>query len=188
MPGRQEAKLRIVRDLAVDQRHELVRARGLIEPGVEVLEQSPGDLAVAVQLVDRAEQKRLVEHRRQQCVRHAMTRDVDQRDTTFVLAALQVFNNIETAFGTRPIDTRCQIEALLEVDVRDVVAANRAAHLERSAPDVKALERRHLTGQRHQLLCDVLKVLQLTREPLQFFGGFRIVHEHVVWTINDSRS
>ena len=59
-----------------------------------------------------------------------------------------------------------------------MVAADRAAHLERPAPDVEALEGWDLAGQGYELLRDVLEILQLAREPLQFLSGLRFVYEH----------
>src|SRR4029450_11428895 len=89
LPCRQESELRVVRYLPVDERDELIRPRGLIEPRVEVLEQSSRDLTVAIELVDRPEQKRLMQHRRQERIGHAMPGHVDQRDASLVLTLFE---------------------------------------------------------------------------------------------------
>ncbi len=123
--GGEKAERGVLGDLAVDHRHVLVRARGLIEPRVQVLEQPARDLSIAIQFVDRPQQKRLVQHCGQQRVGHLVTGHVHDRDPRFVLATLEVVGDVETPFLTGAFDPRVQIETLLEVDVGDVIAADR---------------------------------------------------------------
>ena len=53
--GREEPKPRVVRDLAVDQRDELVLGGRLVEPRVQILEQALRHAAEHIQLVDGTE-------------------------------------------------------------------------------------------------------------------------------------
>src|SRR4029079_3300340 len=90
----QEPEAGVLGDLAVDHRDELVVARRLVEPRVEALEQPLRDLAEHAELVERTEQERLMEHRREQGIGRLMSRDVDQRDAGSPLATQEVFDNL----------------------------------------------------------------------------------------------
>ena len=57
-----------------------------------------------------------------------------------------------------------EIEPLLEVDVDEVIAADRAVERQRAAEDVDALQARHLARLRHQVLRDVFEIVELARE------------------------
>src|SRR4029453_3136607 len=81
------------------------------------------------------------------------------------------------AVGACPLDARVEIEALFEVDVGDVVAADVAAQRTGAAPDVDAAQARNLAGQRHQEFGDVLEVIELAREALQLQGCLGFCHE-----------
>ena len=92
-----------------------MRARRLVEPGVEVLEEPTGDAAEHVELVDGAEQERLVQHRGQQRVGHAVAGHVHERDAGLAAAPLEVRDHVGPALLARERDARVEIEALLEV-------------------------------------------------------------------------
>ena len=62
-----------------------------------------------------------------------VTGDVDDRDTRLVLTALQVLGNLVPPFFPCPGNPRLEIEAMLEVDVGDVVATDRAVELQSAA-------------------------------------------------------
>ena len=136
--GREEPEPRVLGDLSVDHRHELVRARRLVEPRVQVLEEPARDLAVGVQLVDRPEQERLVEHRRDERVGDAMARDVENRDPGGAPAAQQVLYNLAAALLVGLLDAPFEIEPLFEIDVDQVIAPDDAVQGEGAAVDVEA--------------------------------------------------
>ncbi len=92
--GRQKAEAGVRRDLAVDQRQEFVRARRLIETAVQILEEVARDLAVHVELVEGADQERLVQHGREQRVGHPVSGDIDDGDPGPMLASTQVLGDI----------------------------------------------------------------------------------------------
>ena len=98
-----------------------------------------------------------------------MTGDVDDRDAGLVLTALQVLGDLVPPFFSSPGNSRLQIEAVLEVDVGDVVAADRAVELQRAAPHVDAVQARDVARQRHQVFGDALKVIELASKALQLF-------------------
>jgi hypothetical protein len=54
MSCRQKTKRSVLRNLAVDHRHEFVTAGGLVETRIQILEQPPSDIAEHIQLIERA--------------------------------------------------------------------------------------------------------------------------------------
>ena len=135
------------------------------------------NLAIDVELVERADEKCLVEHRRQQGVRHPMPGHIDDRNPRRRLAPLQVLDDVGPALLARAGNPCLEVEALLEVDVDDVVAADRAGQRPRAAPDVDARQPGHLARQRKQMAGDVLKVLELAHQVREFIGFVGCVHE-----------
>jgi len=64
-----------------------------------------------------------VQHRGQQRVGDPVAGDVDDRDASRALAALQVLDHVDAPPGRGLGDAGVEVEPLLEVDVDDVVAA-----------------------------------------------------------------
>ncbi len=89
----------------------------------------------------------------------------------------QVVDHLQAAFRDRPREARIEIEALLEVHVDDVVAADRSAERPRATPDVDAFEARHFARLRQQVSGDVLEVFQLAGELLELFWHVGRDHE-----------
>jgi len=112
-----------------------------------------------------------VEHRGEQGVGHPVPRDVDERNAAGAPASLEILNDIQATGCARAIDAGRQVESLFEIDVRDVVAAHRTRERERATPHVESPNRRHLARQGHELLRDLLKVLELARQASKLVGA-----------------
>ena len=174
LSGGQEPECGVLRDLAVHQRDELVRARRLIEPRVQILEQALRDHAEHVQLVERADQKSLMQHGRQQRIGDPVPRHVDHRNPGHPLAAIEIGHDIGPAVIAGLLHPRLEIEPLLEVHVDDVVPAHRAAQRKDAAPDIDPGKPRQIPRLRHQISGDVLEVVELAGELLQQGRSIRI--------------
>ena len=113
-----------------------------------------------------------MQHCREEGVGHLVTGDVDHRDTRLVLTALQVAPQPRAGPSSPcPGDPRLEIEAMLEVDVDDVVATDRAVERQRAAPHVDAVQARHVAGQRHQVLGDALEIIEFASEALSSWSA-----------------
>jgi hypothetical protein len=94
----------------------------------------------------RADEKRLVKHRRKQRIGDAVSRDVDQHDARALLTAFQMRSDLGAVLRQRLVDARRQIEPLLEVDINKVVAADVAVSRDGAPVDVDAVQPRQLSG------------------------------------------
>ena len=65
MRSGQESKRGVLRDFAVNHRDELVPARRVIEPHIEVFKEPSRDVAEHVELVERPQEERLMQHCRE---------------------------------------------------------------------------------------------------------------------------
>jgi hypothetical protein len=63
-------------------------------------------------------------HRGQQAVCSMVAGDVEYGNAGLLLALLKMADNLCSAFRRRSTDSRLKVEALLEVDVDDVISAN----------------------------------------------------------------
>jgi hypothetical protein len=81
-----------------------------------------------------------------------------------MLPASKTLGNIATMMGEGLGDTRRKIEPLLEVDINEMVAADRAIQRQCSAEDIDAAQSREIARLRKQVLRDLLEVVQLSRE------------------------
>jgi len=124
--GRHVTEPAPIRDLAVDHGHELLDVGRLVEPRLDVLDELRRDLAGHLELVVRAQQERLVQHRRHERVRDPVSRDVRQQDSCAMPVALELRDHLRPARRGRSRDERVQVVPSLEVDVDDVVAAQRS--------------------------------------------------------------
>src|SRR5262245_7454783 len=144
MGGGEKPERGVFRDLAVDHRHELVQARGMVEPRIEILEQALGDVAVHVELVDGAQQERLMHHRGKQAIGCMMAGDVENGDARLSLAALQMLDNFRSALGGSLANSRVEVVSFLEVNVDDVISADAAIQGNGAAIHVDSVKRRNL--------------------------------------------
>ena len=161
LPGRKEPERPLRGNLPVEKRHELVSAGRAVQPRVQVLEQPGRDLPIAVELVQRPEQERLVNHGRQQRVGHLVPRRVEHGDARPVAATPQSIHDRRRSPRFRLGDSRLQVVTLLEIDVDEVVASHRAAQGTGASPDVEPGQPRHLSRFRHEPVGDLLEVPQL---------------------------
>ena len=173
MRGRDETELCVFGNLAVDHRDVFVRSRRLIETRVEVLEQPARDRAELVEFVDRAQQKRLVQHRRHEGVGDLVARHVDHGHSRHALTAPEVGLDLGPALIVRGADARLEVESLLEVDVDQVISADKAIERQRAAEDVDAAKARRLAGLGHQVARDVFEIRELAPELLHEIGAAR---------------
>src|SRR5438128_1689030 len=93
-----------------------------------------------------------------------MAGDVDDRDSGFPLAALQVFDDVEPAFMDVVLDSRLEVEALLEIEKDQEVAAHRAVEGECVSINVHSANRGNVSGLRNQISGNRLEIFQLARE------------------------
>src|SRR5437016_14416122 len=93
-----------------------------------------------------------------------MARDVDDRNSGFPLAALQVFDDIEPAVMDVVLDSRLEVEALLEIEKDQEVAAHRAVEGERASINVHSVNQGNVSGLRNQISGNLLEIFQLARE------------------------
>jgi len=75
-----------------------------------------------------------------------------------------MFHDVRTLSSHGETDPGFEIVALLEIHVDDVVATDHAVKRNGVAVHVDSLERRNLTGQRHDVARDVLEILQLSSQ------------------------
>src|SRR5437899_5340572 len=80
-----------------------------------------------------------------------MAGDVDDRDSGFPLAALQVLDDVEPAFMDVVLDSRLEVEALLEIEKDQEVAAHRAVEGERASINVHSANQGKIPGLRNQI-------------------------------------
>ena len=105
-----------------------------------------------------------MKHRRKHRVRRPMAGDVDDRDSGFPLAALQVLDDVEPAFMDVVLDSRLEVEALLEIEKDQEVAAHRAVEGERASINVHSANQGKIPGLRNQITGNLLEIFQLARE------------------------
>ena len=161
MAGREEAKLALLRDLPVEHGQVLVQGRRLVEALIDVLEEPGRDLAEQVELVVRPEQERLMEHGRHQGVRRLVARHVRHQDAGPLLGLAQTRHDPRVAGRLRLADAAVQVVPLLEVEVDQVVPADRLPQRHGDAVDVHTTQVRKIAGRRLRRQGDLLQVGQL---------------------------
>ena len=73
-----------------------------------------------------------------------------------------------------------EVEAFLEVDVNDVVATTDAVERHGAAINIDTIENRNLLRSRQNVVCNFLKVSELTRYKSQRLSNLRSRHAHLV--------
>ena len=94
MSRRQKPERRILGDLAIQHRDELVQTRRVIEACVQILEQTLGDVPIHVEFVDAPQQERLMHHCREKTVCRMVTRNIQNSDACLLLAPFQMISRI----------------------------------------------------------------------------------------------
>ena len=141
-----------------------MRIGRIVEPCIQVLEQPSRHASEHVQFIDQAQEKGLVEHRRDERVRHPMPRDIQDGDAAHRLATLQILDDVEPPVLDAALDSGVQIEPLLEVHIDHVVAADHAIQGERAPVNVNATQLGDIPWLRDQAFCDCFEILQLARQ------------------------
>jgi hypothetical protein len=114
-----------------------------------------------------------VQHRGQQRIGHAVARHVDDGNSGGALAPPEVSHDVSAAIGGGLGNPRLQIEALLEVDVDDVIAADHAVKRQRLPVHIDPVQAWQLARLRQQVARNVLKVGELVGELPEHIG---VVH------------
>ena len=105
-----------------------------------------------------------MQHRGEQRIGDAVAGHIDQDNARHPLTAAQMFGNIAAASCDRRLDARRQIEPLLEIDVNEVIAADRPVQRQRPSEDIDPREAREIAWLGQQVLRDLLEVIQLSGE------------------------
>ncbi|MYF04988.1 MAG: hypothetical protein F4230_08450 [Holophagales bacterium] len=126
-----------------------------------MLEEPRGDLAEEVELVVRPEQEGLVEHGGDQGVGHLVPGDVGHQDAGPLLALAQAGDDLRAARLLRLAQPAVQVVALLEVEVDQVVSADRPQQRHRDPVHLHAAQVREVAGGRLRRQTDLLEIGQL---------------------------
>ncbi len=135
LPADRKREAAGVGNLTVDERDVFLERERVVEAGVEILEQPCGDLAEAVELVQYASEKCLVEHGCRQRVGDLVAGDVADEDPE-AMAVLQPRGDLNGAVFDARADSAVEVVAPVELDVDDVVPARSAVEKDRVPVDL----------------------------------------------------
>ena len=138
MPRGDEPESSPYGDLPVDHCEVLVDVGRAIESFVDVLEDLRRDLPEDFELVVRPEQERLMQHGGDHRVGHSMSRNIGHQNARSIPASAELPHNDVVTLTLCILYTGAQVEAFVEVDVQDVIAADPAPQRHGEPMDVHA--------------------------------------------------
>ena len=162
MRCRKKTECAVFGNLAINHRDKLVQARRIVEPRVDIFEQAFCNLSEHVDFVDGAEKKGLVQHRRQQRIGSMVPGHIQNHDPRHLPNALEIRNNIRTPLLRCVPDSGVDVETFLEVDVNQMIAAANAIERNDASVNFDSSKRRDFTGQRENIFCNLLEILQFS--------------------------
>src|SRR5438445_8794317 len=98
------------------------------------------DMAEHIQLVKRADEKRLMQHRCDHRVGHMMPRYIEKDDPSHSPAPLQVFHNVVPPLRVSALNPGLQIVSFLKINIDDMVAASRFVYGQCLAVNINSVE------------------------------------------------
>jgi hypothetical protein len=125
-----------------------------------------------VQLV--VKQERLMEHRGDQGVGHAVPGSVRHEHAGALLQSPQIARDVGAPLPFRLGDAGIEVVPPFEVDPRQMVASHHVVQRERQAGEVESADARHVAGGRPEKLSHFMEVPQLVGEsfpPCGLRGG-----------------
>jgi hypothetical protein len=98
-----------------------------------------------------------------------MAGHIEHGDAGRPLAAEEILDDFGALLFDSLLDAPVEIEALLEIDVDQVIAPDDAVQRKGAAMDVEAMETRKISGFWNQVLGNLLEILQLVTELFDEF-------------------
>jgi hypothetical protein len=156
---------------------------------VDVFEELRSDGSVHFQFVDRAQEKRLVQHGRQDPVGDPVPGHVGEQDAGRLLRRLELGGDLSQVLFARLFDARIHVVPLIEIKVNQVVAPDRPGERNQHAVDIDPRKFGDLARLRLELQANLLEVFQLLRQVTQLLeerlrcllfvrhGAIRFVHK-----------
>ena len=174
MTRRNKTETTIVPDLSVDHGQELVDTRRPVEALVDVLEQLGGDLAEPIELVVDTEQECLMQHCGDKGVGDAVSGDVREQNTRTVTASPEGYRQVKLALSLGLLDSTGQVVAPIEVDVDDVVPADRFLERNRDPADIHPGQSGDFARTGFEGCGDLLEVPELVEQTPRWSTTFTI--------------